>query len=585
MAQFNLGNVVGLLRSITAPIKKFIIWAKTVDNSDLDKVVLMYYDKIFSAWTQFNAAKTFYLPPILGYNQTVPPVSPVLGDTYILGAAPTGVWVGKAYNHVTWMGNVWDFITPRKGACVRSLTNLSTQYTYDGTSWGVVLVPTTGGLTDWDGTRVYSAAETAIFGGIIWESIAGGNLNHLPGSGSEWKTVGTSLAAYNPVTWLTDNQSPTKDATTKGIEGVGNRRSNITYYVSATKGDTSKALKGSQTLTYESLADALALATDGDLVYVFKDDYLEENLPAKSNVIVYLEPGVRIIPPSEQAPCFSDLVAGTSGTGATNFRVIGRGRLLSKGYAQNDTTAIAASYPASSYYIEAEICRSVEAWNGATVTMKNTILDFEFAAYTGGTINFIDCDFMNMGRTDTLLNYGYAGNISNVNFENCYFEKNGVNTDAVAVYGYDGPEIMHIFPSSVGSGCYTNMTFNKCTIVQKRAGYDCIQVQSEVYDPALNSTLSWIGCKFYNVDLTKKSIVFTTDKYAATDGVSGGYERPATVGSENGQLKWFFEGNISNVDVNNVNTDYEFENKFEGVVPMLVNSNFVILAKHTTYDL
>lgn len=186
MATFNLGNVVGLLRSITAPIKKFIIWAKTIDNADLDKVVLMYYDKIWGVWTQFNAAKTFYLPPILNYNQTTPPISPVLGDTYLLGAAPTGVWVGKAYNHVTWMGNVWDFIIPRKGSCARSLSSISTQYAFNGTSWTIVIVPTSGGLTGWDGTRTYGSGETSIYRGVIWESTEDGNLNHAPGTGSEW---------------------------------------------------------------------------------------------------------------------------------------------------------------------------------------------------------------------------------------------------------------------------------------------------------------------------------------------------------------------------------------------------------------
>lgn len=148
MASFNLGNVVGLLRSMSAPFKQFIIWAKQIDSSDLDKVVLMYYDKIYSAWNQFNASKTFYLPPILDYNQNTPPSSPTLGDIYLLGASPTGLWTGRAYNHAIWMGNVWDFIVPRQGAMTRDSTNQDAIYYFNGTAWIKIVVTGLGTGTD-----------------------------------------------------------------------------------------------------------------------------------------------------------------------------------------------------------------------------------------------------------------------------------------------------------------------------------------------------------------------------------------------------------------------------------------------------
>lgn len=39
-----------------------------------------------------------------------PAVSPTIGDSYIIGAAPTGVWAGRANCVTIWSGTSWDFI-------------------------------------------------------------------------------------------------------------------------------------------------------------------------------------------------------------------------------------------------------------------------------------------------------------------------------------------------------------------------------------------------------------------------------------------------------------------------------------------
>lgn len=48
---------------------------------------------------------------------TTPPGSPVDGDTYIVAAAPTGAWAGKAGQVAVWnaIGGEWVFGVPRVG--------------------------------------------------------------------------------------------------------------------------------------------------------------------------------------------------------------------------------------------------------------------------------------------------------------------------------------------------------------------------------------------------------------------------------------------------------------------------------------
>jgi hypothetical protein len=43
-----------------------------------------------------------------------PPVSPVAGESYIVGAAPTGAWAGKA-KALAYYSTAWNFITPWEG--------------------------------------------------------------------------------------------------------------------------------------------------------------------------------------------------------------------------------------------------------------------------------------------------------------------------------------------------------------------------------------------------------------------------------------------------------------------------------------
>ena len=39
-----------------------------------------------------------------------PAVGPTIGDSYIIGAAPTGAWAGRANCVTIWRATAWDFI-------------------------------------------------------------------------------------------------------------------------------------------------------------------------------------------------------------------------------------------------------------------------------------------------------------------------------------------------------------------------------------------------------------------------------------------------------------------------------------------
>jgi hypothetical protein len=65
-----------------------------------------------------------------------PPVSPAEGSSYIVGAAPTGAWAGKAGQVATMSGAGWRFVEPVEGlsALVRT-SRLRAQYV--GGSWEI----------------------------------------------------------------------------------------------------------------------------------------------------------------------------------------------------------------------------------------------------------------------------------------------------------------------------------------------------------------------------------------------------------------------------------------------------------------
>jgi hypothetical protein len=72
---------------------------------------------------------------LLGFNQDAPPMSPSVGDAYIIGISPSGEWSGKASNLTQWTSGGWIFYVPERGW---SVVFSGTTYWYDGAYWNIV---------------------------------------------------------------------------------------------------------------------------------------------------------------------------------------------------------------------------------------------------------------------------------------------------------------------------------------------------------------------------------------------------------------------------------------------------------------
>jgi Protein of unknown function (DUF2793) len=51
------------------------------------------------------------------------PAAPTLGQSWIVGAAPTGAWAGKEAHIASWTSGGWRFCAPREGMCIWSIAD------------------------------------------------------------------------------------------------------------------------------------------------------------------------------------------------------------------------------------------------------------------------------------------------------------------------------------------------------------------------------------------------------------------------------------------------------------------------------
>jgi hypothetical protein len=63
---------------------------------------------------------------------TVPPADPTEGAAWILGAAPTGDWAGRAGAIAGWTGGGWRFVAPREGMAAWSRADAATARYHEG---------------------------------------------------------------------------------------------------------------------------------------------------------------------------------------------------------------------------------------------------------------------------------------------------------------------------------------------------------------------------------------------------------------------------------------------------------------------
>jgi hypothetical protein len=73
--------------------------------------------------------------PIIDKDLTAPPAS-TKGDRYIVGASPSGIWVGHEKNIAWYDGVIWNFDVPIEG-WICHVNDEDTFYKYDGSVWEI----------------------------------------------------------------------------------------------------------------------------------------------------------------------------------------------------------------------------------------------------------------------------------------------------------------------------------------------------------------------------------------------------------------------------------------------------------------
>lgn len=100
---------------------------------------------------------------------TTPPVTPALGETHALGAAPTGDWAGQAGRVATWSGSAWTYVDPRSGWTAWSEAD-GALLRHDGATWVPVLdggsdmqnLPGLGVNATWDAVNRLAVQSQAV---------------------------------------------------------------------------------------------------------------------------------------------------------------------------------------------------------------------------------------------------------------------------------------------------------------------------------------------------------------------------------------------------------------------------------------
>lgn len=102
-----------------------LMLAELVDGQEMDAMT------INDALIQLDAVTGLYLK---GSAAVTPPTTPADGDMYLLGAAPTGAWTGRAYKLAYCLDGGWRFYTPFAGLCALA-ADQGRLIIFDGSAW------------------------------------------------------------------------------------------------------------------------------------------------------------------------------------------------------------------------------------------------------------------------------------------------------------------------------------------------------------------------------------------------------------------------------------------------------------------
>ena len=172
-----------------------------------------------NAMRAFQRACDAFLQPIVkGYLTNTPPGSPVDGDMYIIGSAPTGSWASYAGYVAKWSALVaaWEFYLPKNGWQLQS-NSAREVYRRTGGAWEICYqegtwTPAWTGLTV-TGSPVYAGRYTVLGRLVFWEA------RISPNGGTTASAGGATTYINNlPVTPAGDsNHIATQDQAGLGI--------------------------------------------------------------------------------------------------------------------------------------------------------------------------------------------------------------------------------------------------------------------------------------------------------------------------------------------------------------------------------
>jgi len=159
---------------------------------------------------------------VLDRNLSTPPGAPALGDAYIVGPAPTGLWSGHANHLALYVSSQWEFIAPLPGfQCW--VNDEAVQVYWSGTAW-VIVSAGGGGATTWlaltDTPNSYAGqAGKAVLVAAGETALEFGTTGGGAPPDATYITA-TSNGVLTAERVLTDNTQVTWDLTTAGQVGA-----------------------------------------------------------------------------------------------------------------------------------------------------------------------------------------------------------------------------------------------------------------------------------------------------------------------------------------------------------------------------
>lgn len=243
-----------------------------------------------SALNQFQVM----LSGVISVALNTPPGSPTQGDTYILGASPTGVWAGRANCLAGYFGTSWVFVpgnnsagTPiTMGARQEGLRAWSKAddktYVWSGSAWvgaaaqtGIASKLASGDYYlsqphagDWS-TNVFSATTVSIFGlAYVDSDVTVSALSIVVGTAAGSSTVDVGLYQFlgngKPGTCLASGTATTTTTGVKDITlGSPVALSAGVYFVMLHSNNTTVALASANASTTGGDRDTMLLLSDG----------------------------------------------------------------------------------------------------------------------------------------------------------------------------------------------------------------------------------------------------------------------------------------------------------------------------------